>query len=92
MDWERISANWPHWRGRIQGRWGRLTTAQLDVIGGRREQLLLGIQELYDLAREDADRQLKNWERNLAIEEFTETQAGFADEDLADGTRGRGNK
>jgi len=90
MDWERISANWPHWRERIQGRWGRLSNAHLDAIGGRREQLLLRLQDLYELSRADAERQLKNWERNLAIEEFTESQEMFADEDLSDGTRGRG--
>jgi len=83
MDWERISANWPHWRERIQRRWGRLTREQLDAVAGRREKLLAHIQEQYELGRVDADRQLTNWERNLAVEEFTE---------ISDGTSGRGFK
>jgi len=90
MDWERISGNWAHWRERIQGRWSRLTNYQLDKAAGRREPLLRQIQETYDLTREEADRQLRNWERNLAIQEFTERELTFADEDQADGTNGRG--
>jgi len=90
MDWERISGNWAHWRERIQARWSRLTNYQLDKAAGRREPLLRQIQETYDLTREEADRQLRNWERNLAIQEFTERELTFADEDQADGTNGRG--
>ena len=90
MDWERISGNWAHWRERIQGRWSRLTNDQLDKAAGKREPLLKQIQEAYDLTREEADRQLRNWERNLAIQEFTERELTFSDEDRADGTNGRG--
>ena len=68
MNWERISGNWTHWKGRIQERWGRSRRMQLDVIAGRREQLSGRIQEAYGLTREEADRQLRNWERNLAVE------------------------
>lgn len=68
MDWNRISGNWTHWRGRVRERWGKLTDDHLDVIGGRREQLAGRIQELYGLDKEDAERQLLNWERNLAVE------------------------
>lgn len=73
MDWSRISGNWTHWRGRVRERWGRLTDDQLDLIAGRREQLAGRIQELYGISAEDADRQLKNWERNLSME-FTPSQ------------------
>jgi len=74
MDWERISGNWAHWRERIQERWGRLTSDQLDSVRGRREQLVRRIQESYDLTTPEAERQLRNWERNLAVEEFDETE------------------
>jgi uncharacterized protein YjbJ (UPF0337 family) len=68
MDWSRIAGNWPHWRGRIRERWGRLTEDQLDRICGRRDQLTGRIQELYGVSREEAERQLRNWERNLSVE------------------------
>jgi uncharacterized protein YjbJ (UPF0337 family) len=68
MDWERISGNWAHWRGRVRERWGRLTNDELDRVAGRRDQLVGRIQSAYGIAREEADRQLRNWERNLAVE------------------------
>jgi uncharacterized protein YjbJ (UPF0337 family) len=68
MDWSRIAGNWPHWRGRLRERWGRLTEDQLDSIAGRREQLTARIQELYGVGQDEAERQLRNWERSLTVE------------------------
>lgn len=76
MDWNRIAGNWNHWRGRVRERWGKLTDDHLDVIAGRREQLSGRIQELYGLEKEEADRQLLNWERNLAVEMDTTQVSG----------------
>lgn len=64
MDWNRIAGNWTHWRGAIRERWGRLTDDHLDVIAGTREKLAGRIQELYGLQKEEAERQLRNWERH----------------------------
>ena len=70
MDWDRISANWAHWRDRVRDRWGRLTELELTDVAGRREVLSARIQEIYGLSREEAERQILNWERNLSIDEF----------------------
>lgn len=70
MDWERISANWAHWRDRVRERWSRLTEVELTAVAGRRDVLLARIQEVYGLSREETERQLLNWERNLSIDEF----------------------
>jgi uncharacterized protein YjbJ (UPF0337 family) len=80
MDWDRISANWAHWRDRVRDRWGRLTELELTAIAGRREMLSARIQEAYGLPRDEVERQLRNWERNLSIDEF---------EDLAPPMNGR---
>lgn len=68
VDWNRISGNWTHWRGRVRERWGRLTDDHLDVIRGRREQLTGSIQSLYGIGKDEAERQLRNWERSLSVE------------------------
>jgi uncharacterized protein YjbJ (UPF0337 family) len=34
------------------------------VIAGKREKLAGRIQELYGLQKDEAERQLRNWERN----------------------------
>ena len=88
MDWDRISGNWAHWRVRIRERWGRLTSDELDVVAGRRDQLVGRIGAAYGIAKNDADRQLRNWERNLAVEE--EKVELTLDDDEASEVNGRG--
>ena len=79
MGWERIAGNWAHWKGRVRERWGRLSDDDLTNVAGRREQLAGRIQTAYGLSQEEADRQLRNWERNLAVEEFADEEFDEAD-------------
>jgi uncharacterized protein YjbJ (UPF0337 family) len=83
MNWDRVSGNWSQWKGRVQERWGKLTGDQLDVINGRRDQLSGRIQEVYGLTREEAERQLRNWERNLAVD-YDETDLVVGDDESDD--------
>jgi len=90
MEWERISANWTHWKGRVRERWGRLTDDELDVIAGERERLIGRLQQVYGLSPREAERQLRNWERNLAVDEFDESELVLDDEDVSSDVNGRG--
>lgn len=65
MDWDRLEGNWKQVKGKIKEQWGRLTDDDLDVIEGNREQLEGKIQERYGLAKEEAERQVKDWAREL---------------------------
>lgn len=89
MSWDRIAGNWPQWKGRIRERWGRLTEDHLDLIGGRRDRLTGRIEEVYGLSHDEAERQLRNWERNLAIDEFDEDDLVFDDEPGPTSVNGR---
>lgn len=80
MEWDRISGNWDEWKGRVQERWSRLSADEVDLIGGRREQLVGRIAAMYDLSRDQAERQLRNWERNQSFEEFDEADLVIDDE------------
>jgi uncharacterized protein YjbJ (UPF0337 family) len=91
MNWDRISGNWTQWKGRIQERWGKLTDDHLDVVAGRRDQLAGRIQELYGLSKEETERQLRNWERNVASEdEFDEADLVLEDDAPSTNINGRG--
>jgi len=61
MNWDRIEGNWKQVTGRAQVQWGKLTSDDLDIIAGRREQLAGKIQERYGIARDEADRQVGEW-------------------------------
>jgi uncharacterized protein YjbJ (UPF0337 family) len=46
----------------VKAQWGKLTDDELDVIAGRRDELAGKIQERYGIAKDEAERQLKDWE------------------------------
>jgi uncharacterized protein YjbJ (UPF0337 family) len=63
MNWDRVEGNWKQMTGKVKEQWGRLTDDALAEIGGRREQLVGKIQETYGISRDEADRQVKDWEK-----------------------------
>jgi uncharacterized protein YjbJ (UPF0337 family) len=70
MNWDRIEGNWKQVTGKAQEQWGKLTNDDLDVIAGRRDQLAGKIQERYGVTKEEAETQLKSWERKATDEWF----------------------
>lgn len=63
MNEDRIVGNWKQFKGKIREQWGRLTDDDIDVIAGKKSQLLGKIQERQGLAKEDAEKQLADWQR-----------------------------
>jgi uncharacterized protein YjbJ (UPF0337 family) len=63
MNWERLQGNWKQLFGKVQAQWGELTDDDLTVVDGRREQLAGKLQERYDIAKEEAERQIAAWQR-----------------------------
>ena len=57
MNQEQVSGNWMQLKGTLLEKWGKLTSDDLDVIEGRREQLSGKIQERYGIAKEAAEKQ-----------------------------------
>lgn len=63
MNHDRVEGQWKQVKGKLKERWGKLTDDDLDVIAGRREQLLGRIQERHGIAKEEAVRQVQDFER-----------------------------
>jgi len=40
MDWNRVEGNWKQLKGKVKEQWGKLTDDDLNVIAGRRDQLV----------------------------------------------------
>lgn len=59
-DW--LEGNWKQVRGKVRERWGKLTDDELDVIAGRRDQLVGRIQELYGTSKNEIERDLDDLE------------------------------
>jgi uncharacterized protein YjbJ (UPF0337 family) len=65
MNWEQVKGNWKQVKGKVKQQWGKLTDDELDEIEGKRDQLLGKIQKQYGISKEEAERQVNDWERQL---------------------------
>jgi uncharacterized protein YjbJ (UPF0337 family) len=74
MNWEQIQGNWKQATGKAKEQWGKLTDDDLDVVAGRREQLAGKIQERYGVAKEEAEKQLAEWQRKASDAWFPATK------------------
>jgi uncharacterized protein YjbJ (UPF0337 family) len=57
MNWDQVAGNWKQVQGKAREQWGKLTNDDLDVIAGRRDQLIGVLQERYGWARNEAEQQ-----------------------------------
>jgi uncharacterized protein YjbJ (UPF0337 family) len=62
MNKDTIEGNWKEFKGKLQEKWGKLTDDRLDVIEGKRDQLAGEIQQAYGISKEQAEKQVKEFE------------------------------
>ena len=64
MNEDIIQGKWNQIKGEAQKRWGKLTQDNIDEVNGNRTKLLGLIQESYGVAKDEAEKQIKDWERS----------------------------
>jgi uncharacterized protein YjbJ (UPF0337 family) len=72
MNWEQLEGKWKRYKGIIKEKWGKLTDSDLDVIAGKRDQLIGRIQERYGMTKEQAQREVKDYIRTMSVEDDAE--------------------
>jgi len=63
MNWNQVQGDWKQFRGKVKEQWGKLTDDELDQIAGKRDILTGKIQKKYGIAQEEAEKQVKDWEK-----------------------------
>ncbi|MGN6207274.1 CsbD family protein [Asticcacaulis sp.] len=63
MNNDRMQGSWEQVKGNVQKMWGKLTNDDLDVIEGDRKLLAGKIQERYGITKDEADKQIDEWNR-----------------------------
>ena len=61
MNWDQVEGKWKQLKGSVKHKWGKLTDDDLDVIAGKRDQLVGKIHERYGVTREGAQTQIDSW-------------------------------
>ena len=61
MNTDRAAGQWKQIKGSIKEQWGKLTDDDLTQLEGNSEQLAGRLQERYGIAREEAERQAREF-------------------------------
>jgi uncharacterized protein YjbJ (UPF0337 family) len=61
MNWNQVEGNWDKLSGKVQANWGKLTGDDLQVIRGRRKELVGKIQERYGKAQDEVEKEVDDW-------------------------------
>lgn len=59
-----IAGDWKQLMGDAQKHWNKLTNDNLEQINGSRKKLSDTLQKNYSIAREEAEKQMHDWEKN----------------------------
>jgi uncharacterized protein YjbJ (UPF0337 family) len=61
MNWDQIEGKWKQVKGRAKEKWGKLTDDDLDIIAGKRDQLVGKVQEAYGISKAEASKAVEEW-------------------------------
>jgi len=62
---DKIKGQWKQLSGKIKAQWGKLTDDDLTVAEGNRQYLAGKLQERYGIAKEEAEKQIKQFDDAL---------------------------
>ncbi|MGD0909865.1 MAG: CsbD family protein [Candidatus Acidiferrales bacterium] len=75
MNWDQVEGKWRQYKGHVKEKWGKLTDDDIDVIDGRRQQLVGKIQERYGIAMDAAEKQADEFVKALKADDREDKQA-----------------
>jgi uncharacterized protein YjbJ (UPF0337 family) len=62
MNWDSAEGQWKDLKGKVRETWGKLTDDDMETIAGKRDQLVGRIQQRYGSAKDQAEREVKEFE------------------------------
>jgi len=62
MNWSNIESGWNEFKADAKLHWIKITPKQMDDTLGSRAQLSLHVQQSYAMSKEDAERQISDWQ------------------------------
>ena len=65
MNEDKIKGQWKQLSGKMKMRWGKLTDDDLTAASGSAEYLTGKVQERYGIAKDEAEKQVRDFESDL---------------------------
>lgn len=61
MNWARIERKWDRFAGQAKSEWTKFTDDEIKLVAGKKDALIVKVQEHYGVVKEDAERQVDAW-------------------------------
>ncbi len=65
MNWEQVQGHWKLLKGTVKQKWGDLTEEEIDIVEGKREELIGQLEVKYGYTKEKAAAEVDTWAENL---------------------------
>ena len=65
MNEDRIKGQWKQLAGKLKAKWGKLTDDDLRIAEGNSEYLAGRLQERYGYAKDEAEKNIDGWLKNI---------------------------
>jgi uncharacterized protein YjbJ (UPF0337 family) len=65
MNEDKLKGQWKQLHGKLKSRWGKLTDDDIEVANGNAEYLVGKLQERYGIAKDEAMKQLRDFNSGL---------------------------
>jgi uncharacterized protein YjbJ (UPF0337 family) len=62
MNQDQAGGKWKQFKGKVKEQWGKLTDDDLQMVEGKQDQLIGRLQERYGIAKDEAERQLRDFQ------------------------------
>jgi uncharacterized protein YjbJ (UPF0337 family) len=66
MNSDQLEGKWKEVKGEVREKWGKLTDDDIQIIGGRQDQLIGRVQQRYGIAKEAATREVNAFLKQLS--------------------------
>jgi uncharacterized protein YjbJ (UPF0337 family) len=80
MNTDHIEGKWKQLKGAVKVQWGKLTDDDIQVINGKRDQLVGKIQQRYGIVKTEAEKQLAEFESKQNFERGREYEREHPEE------------
>ncbi|MFZ1853075.1 MAG: CsbD family protein, partial [Nitrosomonas sp.] len=59
--WDQIEGNWKQLKGKAVEKWGEISDDEMDVIAGKKDQLVGKLQTKYGVTLEEAEKEVNDF-------------------------------
>lgn len=67
MDWENFEKQWQSMRETVRQKWSHLTDADLNQIGGKKDEFIRKLQRLYGIDRDKAEHEVSKFVESMGM-------------------------